>query len=231
MKRTLVLLLCFTVAISPLAFGTTVGFGPQPTSRTVVDPLGATVGLSSLVWAGNFTTQAGVAFNPLVSISQNVTAITLAGGWEGFGVDTVTDATNPTVILPGLTLNATGKVGGTIVDNNGGSTQAAYFNNKSLYLWIFNASTVSAATQMGIFRSTDGAPAWTFSVNAGGVGDVLTYSTTNAGAPTVIAIGGAGSTPAGQMMLVAAVPEPSVLALGAMAGLGMLVSRKRRQRK
>ena len=228
MKRILILMCCVAAVISPVALATTVGFAPLGTARTVVDSLGVTVPTTGLVMVGNFVSE-GFTFNPLLTIAQNVAAITLAGTWERFGVDTLTDATNPGVTLPGLTINGAGKIGLSLVDGNGGLTQAAYFNNKSLYLWIFNASTVAAATEMGIFRSTDAANTWVFPVH-GTVGDNQTYSTAPGGAPTMLAIGGTGSTPVGQMKL-AAVPEPSVLSLGAMAGLGMLASRKRRQRK
>lgn len=220
----------------PIAHATTVGFSPNPSARTVVNSFGGTVGISSLAWAGNFTSEA-FTFNSALSISANVTAITTAGGWERFGVDTVTDAPNPTVSLPGLGISASGKLGGSIVDNNSGATQATYFNGRSLYVWLFNATTVGAATEMGIFRSTNASVPWNFATTNGGVGDVLTYSTQVSGAPTISAIGGTGSVTntsgpgaAGTLQLIG-VPEPSVLALSTLAGMGMLASRRRKQRK
>ena len=222
----------------PIAHATTVGFSPAPTTRTVVDALGSTVtNASSLALAGNFISEAFV-FNPSLSIASNVTAITVAGGWKQFGLDTITSATDPGVALPGLNISAAGKLGSSIIDNNAGTTQAAYFNAKSLYIWLFNAPTVAAATQMGIFRSTDASVPWTFATTNGGVGDVLTYSTLISSAPTILAIGGTGSVqpagvsfPNGALQLATTVPEPSVLALGCIAGIGMLASRRRKQRK
>ena len=128
-----------------------------------------------------------------------------------------------------------------MTDNNNGPvtpTKADFFNGKQIYLWLFNGPSIAAATQMGIFTSTDAIVPWTFKTNAGGVGDSSSLSTVGTGgtpgAPTMVAAGtvGVGSTSSTTLQLVAStVPEPSVLALGGVAGLGMLASRKRRQRK
>ena len=238
MKKLPLFLSILSMVALPIAHATTVGFSPAPTSRTVVDALGSTItNANSLALAGNFISEAFV-FNPALSIAANVSAITLTGGWKQFGLDTVTLATDPGVALPGLNISAAGKLGGSIVDNNAGATQAAYYNAKNLYIWLFNAPTVAAATQMGIFRSTDASVPWAFATTNGGVGDVLTYSTLISAAPTILAIGGTGSVQAaggtftnGALQLAATVPEPSVLALGGLAGLGMLASRRRRQRE
>ena len=234
MKQTLILLGSVIAAISSPALATTVGFNPAPTARSVVDSTLTNLPTNSLVWAGTFASES-FTFNPAISVAANVAAITLAGTWTQF---INTDATNPSPL--GLTVVSAGpKVSGQVVDKN---ATAAPFNALPIYLWIFNAPTVAGATQMGIFHAVApvGVP-WTFPTNGGGVGDVLTYSTGSQGtnSPAVNAIGGAGvvtngagTVPSpGTLQLVAAVPEPSVLALGGMAAVGMLASRKRRQRK
>ena len=229
MKKSLLTFLSLVLVALPVARGTTVGFSPVGAQRLVVDSSSTLVGTSSLALVGNFTTES-FTFNPSLSISANVAAITTTGGWKQFGLDTGTLATDPGVTLPGISINASGKLSGSITDNNGGSTQAVYFNTKNLYVWLFNATTIASATQMGIFRSTDAVTPWLFPTN-GGVSDTITFSTTSAGAPTMVSIGGAGSATTTNMQLVAAtVPEPSALALVGVAGMGMLAARRRKQR-
>lgn len=230
MKRIHIALLGLLIGMLPDAHGTTVGFGTLGTVRTFNDESGALLGTAnSLVLVGNFLSET-FTFNPLVSIATNVQAITTIGGWKQFGLDADTGATDPGVVLPGITITSAGKLTGTVADTNAGLRQAGYFNGKNLYLWVFNAASVSSATQMGIFRSPDAAQAWIFAT-AGTVGDSITYSVSTSGAPNVNPIGLAGTTSGTQLRLVSAVPEPSVLALGGMAALGMLASRKRGMKK
>ena len=213
----------------PIANATTVTFGAVPTARTVTAADGVTTITSGLVMVGTFANE---AFTFIPGVSTFAT-ISLAGSWERLGVDTVTDTTNSGVTLPGLTINGTGKVGTSITDNNFGPTKADFFNTKPLYLWIFDAATVNSATQMGIFRATSASVPWAFTSNAGGATDSVTYSTTQSGAPTIVATGGVGSvgTAGNGTLQLVTVPEPSVLALGGMAALGMLASRKRGMKK
>ncbi len=230
MKKTLLVFSVIATASLQVANGTVAGFGAVPTARTVVDSTLATVSTSGLVWVGTFANESFV-FNPALSITANVAAITTAGVWHQFGLDTVTNLPNAGV-TSNLSISAGGKVGGSVTDNNFGATKADFFNSKPLYLWIFNASTPGASTEMGIFHATSATIPWTFATNAGGVGDGVTYSSTDAAAPTIAAIGGAGSTTTGSpgtLRLAAAVPEPSVLTLAGLAGLGLLCSRRRRR--
>lgn len=226
MKRLIILMSCLVVGYSPLALGTTVGF--TPFGRTVTDSLGTPVGTNSIIWVGNFTSEA-FTFNPSLSIAQNITIITLSGGWKRFGMDTSTGATNPGVTLPGIATNANGKVAFTLTDDNAGPTKADYFDTKDIYLWIFNATS----TQMGIFKAPFSTPLWNFKTNSSGVpgNQELSYSTSASVAPNMTAVGGAGNVTSTQMQLAAAVPEPSVIALSGLAVMGMLSSRKRRNRK
>ncbi len=232
MIRPLIFLGCVTAVISSAAFATTVGFNPSPSARSVVDSTLTNLATNSLVWAGTFASEA-FTFNPSVSVAANVATITAAGTWTQF-VDTEANA-SPL----GLTVVSAGpKVSGQVIDK---AVTAVSFNGKSVYLWIFNAPTVAGATQMGIFHAVApvGVP-WTFPTNNGGVGDVLTLSTGSQGAntPTLNPIGGAGvvtngagTVPnPGTIQLVAAVPEPSALALCGIVGAGFL-SARRRQRK
>lgn len=217
----------------PMARATTITYGAVPTARTVVDASSTLVtNASSLVLSGTFANES-FSINTGMSLAANFAAAAANGGWEQFGLDTVTDTTN-TAVTSTLGLSATGRVGGSVTDNNAGATKADFFNNKPLYLWVFNASTVGTATQMGIYRATSATTPWTFPTNAGGVGDTQTYSTTSAAAPIIQAIGGFGSTPAGQLKLtdsfnLAPVPEPSTLAFGVFTVLAAFSSRQRRK--
>ena len=218
------------------ASATTVTWSGVPSARTVTLEDGTTTVTSGLVLAGAFASTAFV-FNPSLSIQANFNAISTAGGWKQFTLDTVSGTPDAGVINTLTILSSPpGKVGLQVTDNNNGPvtpTKADFFNGKQIYIWIFNNASIAAATQMGIFTATTATVPWLFPVNAGGVGDGITVSTASSGAPTMLAAGtvGVGSVSSSQLTLVASVPEPSVLALGGVAGLGMLASRKRRQRK
>lgn len=230
MKKVSLLIFSFAVCCSQFAIATTVGFSPVPSARTVVDASGAIIGTSSVVWVGDFTSEV-FNFNPLLSISANVNAITLAGGWKQFTLDSQTGTANSGV-TGALAINAAGKLSGSVTDPNTGPTQAGYFDNhRNLYVWVFNAATVSASTQMGIFRSPDaGSTGWLFPLTSD-IGSTP-LSNSPSGAPTVVATGSVGSTSSTQLALIAStVPEPSVLALGSMSLVGLLASRKRGLKK
>jgi len=205
-----------------------VTFGGVPTARTVVAADGITTINTGLVWVGSFGNEA-FSFNPALTVADNVSAITTTGTWRQFGLDTATNLLNAGV-SGSLTLSLTGKIGGSITDNSSGATKADFFNNRLLYLWIFNASTTASATEMGIFRATAASPAWNFPPNAGGLGDGLTYGTTTGAAATITALGSAGSSTSGTLQLAAAIPEPSVGALLGLAFLGLAASKHKFRR-
>lgn len=219
MKKNLYAIIALSACIlsQQSAYSTTVTFGVAPTARTVKDSSAVTlVSGSTLIMVGTFASTA-FTFNPSLSIQDNFNAISTAGTWSQFG------ATDPTPLT--LSVSPAGKVSGGVTDN---TASANAFNADPMYLWVFNATTVAAATEMGIFRSTDAIVPWTFANNAGGVGDDTTFSTTATGAPTMLAFGGAGSTTSTTMTLVSAVPEPShALLLGLGAG-GLLFRRRRK---
>lgn len=204
-----------------------VTFSAVPTARTVVAADGVTVLSGGTVWVGTFSSTS-FTYSPLTSVSDNVNDIIAAGGWERFGVDTVTGDPNP-----GATSNLSirsspqGRIGGTVTDNNSGPSDADYFNNATVYLWVFNGATPETSTEFGIFTATSAGTPWVFPVNAGGVGDTLTLSTTTSATPGITAVGGVGSTPAGQLRLVSAVPEPSAPLLLGFAAVGLTFVRRR----
>ena len=229
MKKTLIITAMLSMVGASVSNATTVTFGGVPTARTAVNTAGSTLTAGSLVWAGTFASE-GFSLNSGVSLQSNVTAVTSAGSWKQFTLDPTTGLPD-SGIVNNLTITGSGKAGGTVTDNN--TPQADFFNSKPVYLWIFNATTVGAATEMGIFRATTATTPWTFPVNAGGIGDTVSLSSTPSGAPTVAAIGGFGSTPGSQFKLtdnfsVAPVPEPSTFAAGAMLALAAMGMRRRR---
>ena len=236
MKTLLLLVTVCSAIFQTLAHATTIGFSPVPTARIVRNSAnGALNDTNSLVFAGTFSSTT-FSLNNTLSLSANVAAVMAAGGWKAFGFDTVTNAVSslpPTIEAPALGVTASGKLGGQVTDNNFISTQADFFNNKPLYVWIFNAPTIGAATEMGIFRGTSGTNApWVFPTNAGGVGDTITFSTTNA--IGISAIGGFGTSASGLLQLtnnfnVSAVPEPTTLIFGLITGVAAIYSRLRRK--
>ena len=227
MKISLPVIATILLGASMPVHASTVTFSAVPTARQFASEAGITLGVSSSVWVGTFSDDsliAGAANNGL-SVSANVAAITAAGGWDQFGFNNVTDVASPGATFT-LDVNATGRIGGSVQDN---SANAGFFNNKALYFWVFNADTIGAATEMGIFRATDAAQAWLFPVNANGVGDTVTYSSTTAAAPTVVAVGGVGSMSGTAPRLeVFGVPEPSRIMLVALGAMGVVVRRRRK---
>ena len=233
MNHSLIGLAGIALALLPAAHASTVVLSAVPTARSVVGSNGTTIVTSGLVWVGTFGNES-FSFNPSLTVAQNVGAIATVGGWYQFGLDAASTPTNlgATVDL-GVTntlsirTSPAGRIGGSITDNNSGATKADFFNGKALYLWVFNGSTPADSTELGIFRATDATVPWAFATNAGGIADSVTYSTTGTGAPTIAAIGGAGSTTSSTYQLVAAVPEPSTAAMGALAMLGLVFRRRR----
>lgn len=231
MKKSNLLATILGFAALPLAHATTVGFSPSPGGRTLQNSLGVNLSTSSLVWAGNFTSES-FSLNTGLTLQQNVNAIIGAGGWEQFGFDTASAI--PTTSNGGtgaLTVSAGAKLGGSITDDSTGATKADYFNLKTLYVWIFNAATVAAATEMGIFKATIAANPWVFPANTSGLGDSNTFTTQPASTTlvTTAAVGGVGTSTETQLQT-APVPEPSTALLTALGLLGMASRRRRNVR-
>lgn len=220
-KHILSAALLLTVASLSTARATTLTFGGVPTARTVVDASGLTLaGPNKLVLIGTFD-NLNFSLDPSISLEANFEAISLAGGWKQFGLDTATQEANAGV-TSSLGLSATGKLGGSITDNSFGVTKADAFNEKALYVWIFNGATLETSTQAGLFHATTATVDWTAPINSGGVTDSRTFSTTTSGASVIQAVGGFGSTTSSTLQLsdnFAAVPEP---ATSAAVALGVL---------
>lgn len=213
---------------------TTIGFGFAGTTRKFNDASGVQLSSSSLVLAGTFA-NTSFSLNTALSLQANVASVTAAGGWNQFGLDT---ATNLPVdgLVTDLGINALGKLKGSVTDNNTNvPTEADFFNGKAIYIWVFNASTVGVATEMGIFRATTTSKPWLFPLNAGGVGDGLTdLSTTPTVSPVISAIGGFGVGSSSSIPLsltnsfnISAVPEPTTAVFGLFVGIAGIHSRRR----
>jgi hypothetical protein len=131
-----------------------------------------------------------------------------------------------------LTESGTSGGGGTILAiNNYGGTQGAFLGsfgnvsatylapNTQLYMWVFNSTSASTATQWGIFD----APSWKFPGDPGS-------TTMSLGSPSVTAI--RGTTNGSNFDLAnipASVPEPSAWAgIGSAIVLGCALLRRRR---
>lgn len=226
MKTSFIAFAAAALALLPAAHATTVVLSAVPTARQVTDSNG-TVLTSGSVWVGTFSSTS-FTFSSTLTVQENVDAIAAAGGWERFGTDTLASSVNAGVSdTLAIRASPAGRIGGTITDNTFGATKADFFDGKPLYVWLFNGSSPATSTELGIFRATDATVPWVFATNAGGVGDSVTYSTTLSGAPTITSFGGAGSTASGGLQLVAAVPEPSTMALGALAAIGLAFRRRR----
>ena len=227
--------LCALIAIAaaaPFAGATTLGFGAGPASRIVVDSTSAEIPAGSLVWAGAFNNES-FSLNTGVDLATNVANIEAAGGWKQFGLNPSTGVPESTTnTLTISSANSHVRVGGQVTDNITGSPTASadYFNGKQVYLWVFNASTVGAATEMGIYKATTASPPWVFPTNGGGTGDGVSLATTSAGA-TITSVNSIGSADSNNLHLVPAspVPESSSFVLIASGMLGLLGYRRLRR--
>lgn len=206
-----ILIISLTLAASLVKVNAAaITFSAVPTARILQDPSGNAIP-NALVLVGTFDNVGAISLlNPTRSMQQNFDLMSQSGGWRQFS-------------LGALTSTSTGRIGGaqSVSDS---STVADTFNEKPLFLWVFNKGTVAGSDQVGIFRST-GTGAWTFPTN-GTVGDSVTYSTAPAAAPTIQSFGGAG-TPSSSALRLTPVPEPATAAL-LIVGLVGYASRRRR---
>jgi hypothetical protein len=232
MNKSLITTACLLVASMSSLKATTVTFGVVPTSRTLNSSTGVQLTTSSSFWIGTFASEASIAsvVDNALSVATNVAAITTAGGWEQFTMDTVTGTLNSGAVST-LDITGTGqlgRLGGSATDNNTGATKADFFGGKQLYVWAFNANTIGAATEMGIFEATTATVPWIFPTNAGGLGDTLLLSTSASGA-TIAAVGGVGSISGSQLRTEAfgVIPEPSRIMLLAFGMIGLIGRRRR----
>ncbi|EDY17391.1 hypothetical protein CfE428DRAFT_5077 [Chthoniobacter flavus Ellin428] len=223
MRRILLSSLFALFAACASSYGTIVVFSASPSARNVLDSSLNALPANDLVLVGMFSnvtnpTSAPFTFNASESIAQNFSAISAAGGWTQFGSSGLAITSSPA-----------DKIGGTVTDD---TAAANPFNGQMLYVWVFNASSVSAATEMGIFTATSANEPWVFPVNAG-PNNNTTYSTTPSATTTMVAVGNTGAVQpsgTGNMVLSAAspAPEPSTVVslIGATGFLAMLRRRR-----
>jgi hypothetical protein len=232
MKRAFISLTAFLAGCVGAANATTITFSGAPTARTVVDSSSQTLAQGDLVLAGTFS-NTSFSLNSSLSLADNLASVVSSGVWKQFTFDPTTGLLD-SGITNRLAINSNGKAGGVVADIN--IPQADYFDGKQGYLMIFNASTVASATQMGIFTATSASTPWVFPTNqGGGPGDAFTWSSGSVATPTMVAIGGFGSTSSSQLTLtnnfaaVPPVPEPSTFSFGLLAGLVAIFPRMRRK--
>ena len=242
-KLTITAILALGVLSLPVS-ATTVTFSAATsgTQRQVVlndgaTPVPSTSTGNSLVLAGVFSSAGSFTYNPAITVAANFNNM-LSDGFSAFGYAQPGNgaAESSSYTLAINTGFSAQQVSGQIVDttgNSGSGLDASFFDNKQLYIVIFDGtsvaftgSSVTGATQMGVFTST----AWTFPANAGpsgGGGAFGTYATSTGN--TVTPVGGAGSVNASPNQLeLAAAPEPSTLAtLAGSAALMLLIKRRR----
>lgn len=108
-----------------------------------------------------------------------------------------------------------------IVDAPGGAAETS-FQAKQVYIWVYNAPTAAAATEMGVFSSA----AWLFPDNPDAVPNSLstTVITQAFGVGATAAAVNVGSP--NTFQLASVVPEPSAALLGGFSAL--LLLRRRR---
>lgn len=216
------------------AQATSVTFSGAPTARTVVTSNSTQVATPGLAWIGAFSSPSSFTINTSLSLQQNVSNVIALGGWKQFLLDPATGSVDGDA-TSSLIVSSIGKIGGSVTDNNGtigSGTQASFFDNKPIYLWVFDGTTVNNSSEMGIFRATAATVPWAFPTNANGVGDTVTLSTTSGGAPTIASIGGFGAATSSQFQLtnqfnISPVPEPTTFAFGVITGLSVFCRRRR----
>lgn len=167
-----------------------------------------------------FVTSTGAALpnGSLVRIGTMDTAVGLSSFVEWGTTSITTIASRP------------GRVG--LATVNGASDDAA-FNNKPIYLWVYNSATASSTVDQAVFRADAATPAWTFPVDGATATVAISSQAIDfARSPdgfTAPSIAGAGtsSTNVKVLTLGAVVPEPSGAILLGMVSLLGLVRRRR----
>jgi hypothetical protein len=203
------LLLALVALATSSLHATSINLSNEPQGRSVLDSDGFTLADGSLVLVGTFLNISTLANLPPVDLAN-------AAGWTQFG--------NSLAI--GSAFGNGGKLIGT---SNDLSSTADAFNGETIYLWVFNAPTIEASTQYGVFTATAGVPSWAYPTNNGGIGDILTISADDA---SLVAVSGLGTVDASHLQLVAfsSIPEPSygIIGLGALL---LCVQRYRERRR
>ncbi|XHR30064.1 MAG: PEP-CTERM sorting domain-containing protein [Chthoniobacteraceae bacterium] len=203
MKRLICLSLLYFAVVLP-ASATTVNFTSTNLfdvgSFTFVDANGNVLSDGDLVRIGYFENSSAI------TAGMSVEEMEIAGVWHDFGDLQISSP-----------FDYSGKVYGDVTDT---SAAASAFDGKSLYIWVFDAGTTSAASSYGVFQATSAELAWIFPNNQYGLGDSVTLNIDEASLQAVQNVGEVDAA-SGEVKLVSieAVPEPSAMALG---GLSLL---------
>lgn len=116
------------------------------------------------------------------------------------------------------------------LDNPNASTDALSLQNKQIYYWVFDATTIGGASQHGVF--TDPSPTWIFPADAAIPNTTVTDLSEVNQDSTGIIIGtfGNGLSADGASMLynLAVIPEPSTFALFGVGAIGLAWLRRKR---
>lgn len=190
------------------AYATSVSLSSAPLGRSVVESDGSALANGSLVLVGTFSNISALEVLPPIELAS-------AAGWTQFG----------NALAIGSVFGNPGKLIGTTSDL---TDVADAFNNKPIYLWVFNGPTIESSTEYGVFRADSGVPTWNFPVNNGGIGDLITISADDG---ALAASGGLGSVNGSHLQLVAisSVPEPATFGLLALGGAFLHLRRLRRR--
>jgi len=246
MKKSILLAALASAAFSFPAFATTIQFGASfaGAARQVVlndatTPVtfgnGTGPGSGGLVLAGVFSSGGSFTYNPALSILANVNNMVSLGGFQpfGFAPSSYSNGTwsmdaGTSLYTLGITSNASlSQVTGKITENTVVGGDADFFNGKQFYLVLFNGTTVSTSTQMGIFNAST---TWTFPTNGNGTSDTSVALSTGTG--TAVSASGnpnAGSvTSSPNQLVLAPSPEPSSL-VALLGGSGLLALIRRRR--
>lgn len=171
-------------------------------SISFIDPAGMILSDGDLVRVGTFDNEAALAAGLPISTLE------ATAGWHSFGE---LEISSP--------FGYAGKIYGEIGNN---TAVANTFNNKPLYIWIFNAATSADATSQGIFRALAAVDAWTFPANQYGVGDSITLNIDDLTLQAIEQIGNVDTEQSqAKLVPIDIVPEPSTMALAGVSLLAM----------
>jgi len=113
----------------------------------------STVTLSSTYYgpaAFNATNTAKVANGSLIRVGMVTDLANPAASFVEFGTSTVKNAGAGSNLVPG-------KIAGTVTQSQP-ETGHDVINQQTVYLWVYNAATAGAATQQGLFKTTQSFP-------------------------------------------------------------------------
>jgi hypothetical protein len=205
--------LALTLAFSAVR-ASTVALSSSATGRTVTDTSLNALPDGDLFMLGTFSTPGNISLS-----KGSVASILSAGGWSQFA---------PSQSLFTSTIfSSPGKLNSSDQDN---TTAANAFSNLQIYIIVFNASSASTATQMGIFTNTGATTGdtWFFPTNGNGLSDSITIKMDDTHATAVGGVGSVSASPQ-RFTLSALVPEPSGFGLMAMGAFSLMGYRRLRR--